>query len=135
MTYSVEPAGIVEADQTGLVSPLAEGRATVTARAESGQTATTAVTVSQFATDVAVNFPNEVVPVFTKFTCNSGGCHGKASGQNGFKLSLLGFEPKEDFEHLVKEGRGRRLFPAAPDRSLLLLKATGSVPHGGRCAD
>ncbi len=131
VTYSVEPAGIVDADQTGLVSPLAEGRATVIARAETGQTATTAVTVSQFATDVAVNFPNEVVPVFTKFTCNSGGCHGKASGQNGFKLSLLGFEPKEDFEHLVKEGRGRRLFPAAPDRSLLLLKATGSVPHGG----
>ena len=59
------------------------------------------------------------------------GCHGKASGQNGFKLSLLGFEPTEDFEHLVKEGRGRRLFPASPDKSLLLLKPIGTVPHGG----
>ena len=78
-----------------------------------------------------VNFANQVVPIFTKLGCNSGGCHGKASGQNGFKLSLLGFEPQEDYEHLVKEGRGRRLFPAAPERSLLLLKATGAVPHGG----
>src|SRR5262249_37771340 len=58
-------------------------------------------------------------------------CHGKASGQNGFKLSLLGFEPTEDYEYLVKEGRGRRLFPAAPDRSLLLLKGINSMPHGG----
>ena len=60
-----------------------------------------------------------------------GGCHGKASGQNGFKLSLLGFEPEVDYNALVKEARGRRLFPAAPDNSLLLLKATGSMAHGG----
>src|SRR5262249_47195182 len=59
------------------------------------------------------------------------GCHGKASGQNGFKLSLLGFEPEVDYVALVKEARGRRLFPAAPDASLLLTKATGTVPHGG----
>ncbi len=44
---------------------------------------------------------------------------------------MLGFEPTEDYEHLVKEARGRRLFPAAPDRSLLLMKAVGSMPHGG----
>jgi hypothetical protein len=129
--YSVEPAGIVEVDQTGLVSPLAEGQATITVKYQGGPSAATQATVKQIVQDLPVNFPNQVVPVFTKFTCNSGGCHGKSSGQNGFKLSLLGFEPKEDFEHLVMEGRGRRLFPAAPDRSLLLLKATGSVPHGG----
>jgi len=78
-----------------------------------------------------INFTNRIVPVFTKLGCNSGGCHGKASGQNGFKLSLLGFEPEVDFAALVKEGRGRRLVPAAPERSLLLLKATGQMPHGG----
>ena len=131
VTYSADPAGIVEVDAAGLVAPLAEGSATITVRDASGKTSSTRATVTRFAQDVPVNFPNEVVPVFTKFTCNSGGCHGKASGQNGFKLSLLGFEPPEDYEHLVKEGRLRRLFPAAPDRSLLLLKASGSVPHGG----
>src|SRR5438045_623457 len=78
-----------------------------------------------------INFANQIVPIFTKAGCNAGGCHGKSSGQNGFKLSLLGFEPSEDYEHLIKEARGRRIFPAAPERSLLLLKATGELPHGG----
>ena len=79
-----------------------------------------------------VSFINDVVPVLTKAGCNAGLCHAKAGGgQNGFELSLLGFEPLEDYEHLVLEGRGRRLFPADPDRSLLLLKASGQVPHRG----
>lgn len=79
-----------------------------------------------------VSFNNDIVPIFTKAGCNAGVCHAKAGGgQNGFQLSLLGFEPQEDYEHLVLEGRGRRLFPAAPGRSLLLLKATGELPHGG----
>jgi hypothetical protein len=77
-------------------------------------------------------FVNDVVPILTKASCNSGGCHAKAgNGQNGFRLSLLGFEPQDDYEHVVKEGHGRRVFPAAPEQSLLLLKATNTVPHGG----
>ncbi|MCB1207968.1 MAG: DUF1553 domain-containing protein [Verrucomicrobiales bacterium] len=78
-----------------------------------------------------LNFANDIVPILTKGSCNSGGCHGKASGQNGFKLSLLGFEPQEDYEHIVKEARGRRVFPAVPEQSLLLTKGTAQVPHGG----
>ena len=79
-----------------------------------------------------VSFVNDVMPIFTKSGCNTGICHAKAGGgQNGFQLSLLGFEPREDFESLVMEGRGRRLFPALPGRSLLLRKASGELPHGG----
>jgi len=79
-----------------------------------------------------VSFANDVAPVLTKAGCNSGVCHAKAnSGQNGFQLSLLGFEPSDDYQHIAIDGRGRRLFPAAPEKSLLLLKATGTVPHGG----
>ena len=79
-----------------------------------------------------INFVNDVMPVLTKAGCNAGICHAKAGGgQNGFELSLLGFEPREDYEHLVREGRGRRLFPASPAQSLLLRKAAGTVPHGG----
>jgi hypothetical protein len=63
--------------------------------------------------------------------CNTGACHGKASGQNGFKLSLFGFEPAEDYDYLVKEARGRRIFAAAPDSSLILLKSTDRIAHGG----
>ena len=62
---------------------------------------------------------------------NSGPCHGKARGQNGFALSLLGFVANMDYEALVKNARGRRLSLASPEESLLLIKATGKQPHGG----
>lgn len=79
-----------------------------------------------------VSFVNDVVPVLTKAGCNMGVCHAKAGGgQNGFQLSLLGFETLEDYESLVKEGHGRRLFPSVPTKSLLLTKASGETPHGG----
>ncbi|MFP6677888.1 MAG: DUF1549 domain-containing protein, partial [Pirellulaceae bacterium] len=78
-----------------------------------------------------IYFSSDVVPVLTKLGCNSGACHGKATGQNGFKLSLLGFEPELDFRAIAHEARGRRLSPAFPDQSLLLMKATSRTPHGG----
>jgi hypothetical protein len=78
-----------------------------------------------------VDFDTQVVPIFTKHGCSAGGCHGKSGGQNGFRLSLLGFEPAEDHDHVVKEARGRRICVAAPEESLLLVKATGAIPHGG----
>jgi len=78
-----------------------------------------------------VDFERDVQPILTRFGCNAGACHGKARGQNGFQLSLLGFDANFDFEALAKEGRGRRAFLAAPERSLLLLKPSGRVPHGG----
>ena len=83
-------------------------------------------------TDRHVSFTNDIVPIFTKTGCSAGVCHAKAGGgQNGFQLSLYGFEPAEDFDHLVLEGRGRRIFPAAPEQSLVLQKASGQIPHGG----
>ena len=84
------------------------------------------------AADVPVSFTNDVMPVLTKAGCNVGLCHAKAGGgQNGFQLSVLGFEPKEDYEHLVKESRGRRVAATEPEGSLLLRKASGAMPHGG----
>lgn len=82
--------------------------------------------------NLPLNFVNDIEPILTKAGCNSGGCHAKAgTGQRGFRLSLLGFEPQEDYEYIVKEGKGRRVFPAAPEQSLLVLKAANIVPHGG----
>jgi hypothetical protein len=131
VSYSVAPANVVKIDRNGLVLPIADGKATITAKDSGGLSASLPVTVERFKQVTPINFPNQIVPIFTKLGCNGGGCHGKSSGQNGFRLSLLGFEPAEDYEHLVKEARSRRLFPAAPDRSLLLVKATGTLPHGG----
>jgi hypothetical protein len=79
-----------------------------------------------------VSFRDEVVPILTKAGCNAGVCHAKAGGgQNGFELSLLGFEPEDDYDRLVREAGGRRILPTDPDHSLLLQKASGQIPHGG----
>src|SRR5262249_42050135 len=81
--------------------------------------------------DRPLHFLNDIEPILTRHGCNAGGCHGKASGQNSFKLSLFGFDTEFDYNALVREARGRRIFPAAPASSLLLTKATGQVAHGG----
>src|SRR5207302_7013935 len=128
--YAAGDGKTVAVSPTGRVAPLANGTTDVVATF-GDKSARAPVVAEHVGENLPINFPNQVVPVFTKLGCNSGGCHGKASGQNGFKLSLLGFEPELDYQTLVKEGRGRRLFPAAPDSSLFLLKATGAVPHGG----
>jgi len=78
-----------------------------------------------------VSFELQVQPILAARGCSAGACHGKARGQNGFQLSLLSFDSDFDYASLVLQARGRRVFPAAPDRSLLLLKATGQTPHGG----
>ncbi len=130
VSYDVADAKVVRVSSSGRVTPLASGTTEITARF-GDKSLTVPVRADQIETNLPINFGNQVVPVFTKLGCNSGGCHGKASGQNGFKLSLLGFEPDVDFASLVKEARGRRLFPAAPDYSLLLLKMTGTVAHAG----
>jgi hypothetical protein len=78
-----------------------------------------------------VHFANDIVPILSKLGCNSGGCHGKASGQNGFKLSVFGFDPEADHAAILKEARGRRVSLGSPEQSLILLKPTAQIPHGG----
>jgi hypothetical protein len=78
-----------------------------------------------------LHFENDIVPLLNRYGCNSSGCHGNAEGQNGFKLSVFGSDPSADYNALVKEARGRRVLQAAPDSSLLLLKASGTMAHGG----
>ena len=79
----------------------------------------------------APSFREDVIPLLTRAGCNMGACHGKLAGQNGFRLSLRGFAPDEDYEHLARESRGRRLNFAQPDASLLLTKALAAEPHEG----
>jgi hypothetical protein len=78
-----------------------------------------------------LHFARDAAPVLSKLGCNSGGCHGKGIGQNGFKLSLFAFDPAFDHAAIVHESRGRRVSAASPEDSLLLRKATAAVAHGG----
>ncbi len=79
----------------------------------------------------APSFVEDIVPLFTRLGCNQGACHGKGEGRNGFRLSLRGYAPEWDIDRLTRESRGRRLDLALPQNSLLLLKPTGAIPHGG----
>jgi hypothetical protein len=116
--------------EVNVIRPLADGKSTVRVEV-AGKSLTVPVEATGSTTPRQFHFENDIVPLFARFGCNSSGCHGKAEGQNGFKLSVFGFDPAADYAALLKEARGRRVFPAAPERSLLLLKASGQVPHGG----
>ncbi len=78
-----------------------------------------------------VTFERDVEPILTRAGCNAGACHGKASGQNGFRLSLLGFDPEFDHIAIARDAGGRRILQSFPDQSLILQKATAATPHGG----
>ncbi len=81
--------------------------------------------------EVVPNFVDDVQPILTKAGCNNGACHAKPGGRNGFELSVFGFDPDADYQEIVHEGRGRRVFPASPNQSLLLMKPTLRTPHEG----
>lgn len=91
-----------------------------------------ALLVHASAVERPLSFVNDVQPILTKAGCNAGACHAKAiTGQRGFRLSVLGYEPEEDYEAIVKQGKGRRVFPPAPEESLLITKGAAIVPHTG----
>src|SRR5688572_28316767 len=79
----------------------------------------------------APDFDTEVVPVLTRAGCNSGACHGAAAGRGGLHLSLWGSDPASDHDSLTRELKGRRVNIARPERSLVLLKPTEQLEHGG----
>lgn len=128
--YAVSEPIVITVDADGLVHPLKDGTTTLTILA-GGTELKVAVTVSGIANPPPVSFEHEIVPILTKSRCNSGGCHGKAEGQNGFKLSLLGFDGPFDYDALIREGKGRRVVVSSPRQSLLVRKAIAEIPHGG----
>ena len=128
--YQISVATAATVDRAGLVRPLADGAAEIIVRRGTDE-ARIPIIVRSFSTPQPVSFQYDVIPIFTKARCNSGGCHGKAEGQNGFKLSIFGFDTEADHKALLSEGRGRRLMLGDPDQSLLLRKSAADMPHGG----
>jgi hypothetical protein len=129
-TFRSRNPAVVTVDASGRVRAVATGTTTIEAEA-AGQRAVIAVTVADSARPRPFHFETDVEPLLGRYGCNSSGCHGKAEGQGGFKLSVFASDPRADFAAIVKEARGRRVFPAAPAASLLLRKAAGLTPHGG----
>src|SRR5258708_15816719 len=83
------------------------------------------------ASSAVPSFRQDVIPIFTRFGCNAGSCHGKLAGQNGFKLSLRGYAPELDYESLTADLGSRRIDFADPEASLVIAKPLGKVPHEG----
>ena len=121
---------VASVDSQGVVRAVADGSTSILIRSQ-GLLARMSVNVLRSAESLPVNFANDIVPILSKAGCNAGSCHGKQNGQNGFKLSVFGFDPVFDYSALVSESRGRRIFPVDAEQSLLLLKAANRVPHGG----
>lgn len=78
-----------------------------------------------------VQFERHVMGILGRMGCNSGSCHGSFQGRGGFRLSLFGYDPEKDYTALTRDPMARRVDSLDPDQSLILLKATGQVPHGG----
>jgi len=117
-------------DATGQVKPAGDGEAVITATVN-GQKATATVRVKNFTQPFTWSFRNHVIPVLTKSGCNSGACHGALAGKNGFKLTLRGYDPDVDYDTLTRQSTARRVSLANPEGSLMLLKPSFGVPHGG----
>ena len=128
--YRSEDPQIATVDVLGLIRPLRDGHTTIVAELDSESVRVEVQTV-EIDRPRPVSFTQEIIPILTKSGCNVGGCHGKAEGQNGFKLSVFGFDMQADHEAITRQGRSRRVSLAIPDQSLLLNKATARVPHGG----
>ncbi|MEO1996412.1 MAG: DUF1549 domain-containing protein, partial [Planctomycetaceae bacterium] len=127
---TAESPAVFQLSADRILKPTGNGTGTLTATVGQQRSQAT-VEVQNFNRRRQYHFENDVIPILSRHACNSSGCHGKAEGQNGFKLSVFGFNPPADFDALLKEGRGRRVLLVQPDASLLLTKASGGVPHGG----
>src|SRR5262249_29092654 len=128
--YSSSSPNVAKVDERGIVRAVGDASATVTVEAD-GVKLSVSVEVKDSDKPREYHFENDLIPLLSRFSCNSSGCHGKAEGQAGFKLSVFGFDPVADYASIVKEGRGRRLLPAAPEMSLFVRKTPGAMAHGG----
>ncbi len=128
--FTAKDTSVAMVSVDGVVRAVADGKTTIRVELE-GKTLDVKVEVTETTKPRQITYINDVLPIFSRQGCNASGCHGKAEGQNGFKLSVFGFDPASDHAALIKEARGRRIFPASAEASLLLRKVSGQVPHGG----
>jgi hypothetical protein len=128
--FRSEKPGVASISDAGIITAKANGGAIIRATYR-GLGASTTALVQRADAPAPPSFNADVMPVLTKIGCNGGSCHGALNGQSGFKLSLFGYEPEQDYEMIVQKHEGRRVNLKEPEKSLILLKPTFQVPHGG----
>ncbi len=128
--FSSSNLKVATVDEAGIVQAVGDGEAVITATHEGKQT-TAKVKVSKAKETFVPSFQNDVIPLLTKIGCNSGACHGALAGKGGLKLSLRGYDPEADHFVLTRQALSRRVDRQEPGRSLMLLKPTAAITHGG----
>ena len=116
--------------KSGKVYPKSNGTTEIVAKS-GDRTATAKIIVSEMDKPQSVSFRKDVLQVISKIGCNSGACHGALAGKGGFRLSLRGYNPMQDFHTIAREARGRRIELSEPATSLFLSKPTGAISHKG----
>lgn len=127
--WKIDNANIAELVD-GVVHPIADGRTKLVGQ-YLGKRVSATVEVRDSDKLPPVSFTADVMPVLTRAGCNTGSCHGAASGKDGFRLSLFGYDPEGDYNRITREIGVRRINLAVPEESLFLQKAIGAVPHTG----
>ena len=128
--FTSADAKVATVDETGLVTPVGDGETTITATAN-GKTAAAKVRVTKAKDQTPPSFRNDIIPILTRAGCNSGACHGALAGKGGLKLSLRGYDPESDHFVLTRQASARRVDRSQPEKSLIILKSTRQMPHGG----
>lgn len=129
VAYRYDPA-FMKVDRFGLLHPLSDGQQKLQVEL-SGLSASADVEMNCQQEAIPADYVQRVTPILSKLGCNQGTCHGSAQGKAGFKMSLRGYDPLFDIRSLTDDHASRRTNVAAPEESLMLLKAIGGVPHVG----
>ncbi len=128
--------------ETSRIVGLSQGETRLRVEVE-GHEAEALIQVEDLTEERTASFTRDLGAIFTKHGCNSSGCHGGVKGANGFKLSLNSLYPEDDYKWIVEGGtfhvltdesdepKVPRIDLEMPENSLLLLKPTMAVVHGG----
>tara|TARA_B100001123_G_scaffold315833_1_gene353585 strand:- start:2552 stop:5053 length:2502 start_codon:yes stop_codon:yes gene_type:complete len=128
--YEVVPGSLASVSTSGAIVPITSGTGIIRVR-QGNRTAEIPIAISHILPQAQVSFKRDVLPILSRTGCNQGACHGAQFGKGGFKLSLLGFAPEQDYASLVREHPGRRISLVRPADSLLLRKALLQFAHQG----
>ncbi|MBT4725635.1 MAG: cell surface protein, partial [Planctomycetaceae bacterium] len=128
-TITVADKNLIKLEGTTL-APAADGETTVSVTF-GGKTLSLPAVVKDSTVTPELSFKLDIMPIFMKANCNTGSCHGAASGKDGFRLSLFGFDHAGDYQRVTREIGNRRINLAFPHESLMLTKSTAAVPHTG----
>lgn len=129
-TFEFADPSLVDFKARNIFTPKKDGQTEMTVKV-ADKVVKVPVTVKDAAKDRPVSFHLDVMPVFMRENCNTGSCHGSARGQDGFMLSLFGYDPNGDHFRITREMAGRRINLALPEESLLITKSIEAVPHTG----